>query len=57
MDSDNLFKLANTLNAIKYSMGHKYGPDVLYNLHEANLYVMKAALEIENSKKKTQTSL
>jgi hypothetical protein len=33
-------------------MGYKHGTDVLYNLHEANQYIMKAALEIYNSKKK-----
>ncbi len=52
MDADRLFDLANTLNALKYPLGYKYGKDVMYHLHEANVYVMKAALEVHNSKKK-----
>jgi len=51
-DSDKLFIVANTINVLKYPMGYKYGQDVMYHLHEANNYIMKAALEIYNSEKK-----
>jgi len=50
MDADKykIYDLANSVNALRYSLSLKYGSDVEYWLEQANLALMKAALRIND---------